>query len=79
MIEVWKPHPLTNAESPFVRVVKEQSAMVAAKFAEVYPDAVITRVGVTPNFDDNTMSLVVEGLHPTVKPLSEMDTAEPME
>jgi len=28
-----------------------------------------------PSMDDSTLSLVVEGLHPTVKPLSERNTA----
>ena len=38
------------------------------------PDA----VEVKPNAD-STLSLVTEGLHPTVKPLSAKDTAQPME
>ncbi|QJD49809.1 hypothetical protein SEA_CLUBPENGUIN_85 [Streptomyces phage ClubPenguin] len=77
MIEVWKPQP--EAATPFGTLLQDYVEQVGKSFAEAHPNAVITKVDVKPNLEDNTLSLVVEGLHPTVKTLSAMDTAEPME
>lgn len=77
LIEVWKPQP--EAATPFGALLQDYVRQVGQSFAEAHPGAVITKVDVQPNLEDNTLSLVVEGLHPTVKTLSAMDTAEPME
>jgi hypothetical protein len=77
LIEVWKPQP--GAATPFGTLLKDYVEQVGKSFAEAHPGAVITRVDVKPNLEDNTLSLIVEGLHPTVKSLSAMDTAKPME
>lgn len=77
LIRTWLPTP--EPDESVTGLLEEFRTEVIKHVAEVYPDSVITRVGVKPNMDDNTLSLVVEGLHPTVKPLSARDTAEPME
>lgn len=73
MIEVWKPQP--EAATPSGTLLQDFVEQVGKDFAEAHPGAVITKVDVKPNAEDNTLSLVVEGLHPTVKPLSERNTA----
>lgn len=77
MIEVWKPTP--DSAEDFSDLLDAYKGEIRQGFAEAHPDAVITKVEVKPNLDNNTLSLVVEGLHPTVKPLSARDTAQPME
>lgn len=69
-----------KASAGFGRLIQDYVSQVGRSFAETHPLAIVTDMHAEAN-DDGSATVVIEAVQPltSVKPLSERNSAEPME